>query len=267
MRFYKYAAWIGEAGDYTRKNLMNNVVYLNSPDRFNDPFDFNPVYDSDSTYQEKLSHFIGINIRHKKLSKEKARRAAIEMLRSHPAFKNKENLAKFAYGSKEWMRRQFGVTCFSSDPKSSPMWHHYADQHKGICIEWELPEDRSVFSLPDNAKKCAAIWRKVEYAEERPISRIFDDQVTPDSPLYLSLLTKSIDWKYEKEYRLIVANYIGQANYNPLFLTGIIIGFKMPENTINEFKEFIRRYLTVSPRLFRAHPSKYGYNYDLEPLR
>ncbi|KTD20410.1 hypothetical protein Llon_1652, partial [Legionella londiniensis] len=31
-----------------------------------------------------------------------------------------------------------GVTCFTPDPENASMWTYYANEHKGICLEFEL---------------------------------------------------------------------------------------------------------------------------------
>jgi len=33
-----------------------------------------------------------------------------------------------------------GVMCFSSTWKNPVMWSHYADQHRGICLGFEVPD-------------------------------------------------------------------------------------------------------------------------------
>jgi len=57
MKFYKYAHWVGQQGEYTRQNLLESAVYLSSPVACNDPFDCNPVYDYAATYDAKKKHF------------------------------------------------------------------------------------------------------------------------------------------------------------------------------------------------------------------
>lgn len=266
MKFYKYAPWIGEAGEKVRMNLSNHAVYLNSPDRFNDPFDFNPVYDENATYKEKLNHFTGIYIKQEGLSKERARRKAVETLNKSKLFKNAENLAKFAAISKEGLRTAIGVCCFSITPENSPMWSHYADQHKGICMEWEIPEKRQIFFLPDGVKnEIPLVLQKVDYADERPVNKMFDDTMSADHPLIKSLLTKSRDWSYENEYRLIYPGHVGIVYYDPLYLTGIIVGYKMPPESIQDIKNFVKK-LKVQPKLYEAKLSERSYNYKIAPL-
>ena len=83
---------------------------------------------------------------------------------------------------------QYRVYCLGLDPKNLLMWSHYADSHRGICLEFSLSNE--IF--------CAAL--KCEYSSAYPIMELHDDS---DDTLLLSLLAKSDVWSYEKEYRLI----------------------------------------------------------------
>lgn len=264
MKFYKYTPWRGESGNRTRQNMLDCAVYLNSPYRFNDPFDFNPIYETQASYKEKLKHIQNIYITHEKLTKEKARRKAIEVLKRFNLIKNNNSLEEYANYTKEGLRKNIGVTCFTINNTNSPMWAHYADQHTGICIEWNFPENIENFWLPEGVEKWAPLkLHKVSYSDERPIARIFDDSITLNDPLNESLLRKSTDWSYEKEYRLITPGHIGLAIYKPICLTGIIIGHKMSSASTEEVKKFIKK-MKVEPRIYIAKPSKRGYNYDIE---
>lgn len=84
---------------------------------------------------------------------------------------------------------QYRVYCLGPDPKNLLMWSHYADSHRGICLEFSL----------SNKIFCAAL--KCEYSSTFPIMTLHDDS---DDAALLSLLAKSDVWSYEKEYRLIV---------------------------------------------------------------
>jgi hypothetical protein len=44
----------------------------------------------------------------------------------------------------------YGVSCFSESWNSILMWSHYADRHKGICLGFDVPEERT-HRLPDSS--------------------------------------------------------------------------------------------------------------------
>lgn len=86
----------------------------------------------------------------------------------------------------------YGLLCFSEDKYNPVHWAHYADNHKGICLGFDIPERK---------------LKKVKYVAER-LARDTLDQ--PDCNERL-LTTKFNHWSYEKEQRLII-----DLNNNPI---------------------------------------------------
>jgi hypothetical protein len=80
--------------------------------------------------------------------------------------------------------KQYRVYCLTEKPDSQLMWSHYAQAHAGMCLEF----DTSGFPFRASTK--------VEYLAEYP---------TYDLPTvgYEPLITKSAEWAYEAEWRLI----------------------------------------------------------------
>jgi hypothetical protein len=91
------------------------------------------------------------------------------------------------------------------------MYSHYADSHKGICIEYSLD-----FKSIESDSLVSFGW--VEYKEKSDIENIKD--------LYM---LKNSDWEYEKEYRLV---RFDNEEYVLAKIKGITFGFKCPEKHI-----------------------------------
>ena len=85
----------------------------------------------------------------------------------------------------EQMDRRYRMYCLSTRPDCPLMWGHYADHHRGVCLEFNV-------RTPDF---CQAI--QVDYSSEYPQFSLADG--TDISPFH----SKSADWSYEQEYRLI----------------------------------------------------------------
>jgi len=87
------------------------------------------------------------------------------------------------------------LLCFSEDKYNPVQWAHYADNHKGVCFGFEVPEKK---------------LRKVKYVSKR-LAR--DTLGQPDCNEKL-LTTKFSHWSYEQERRLILelANYFSDSN-------------------------------------------------------
>lgn len=107
------------------------------------------------------------------------------------------------------IRDSIYVGCLSEKNDSILMWSYYGDKHRGVCIEFEVPEDKSHLF-------------KVEYKSERPkiqsekvikefcgrmLAQIDNELISQDEViinlLALPYITKSIEWKHEYEYRYI----------------------------------------------------------------
>lgn len=237
-----------------------------SPEVFNDPFDFNPVYDCIATYQEKKQHITKVIMKGKAYSKSKAEREAIKIIRENPIFKECGGVARFAREDKENLRRVTGVSCFTTKPGNSPMWAHYADNHQGICLEWDFPDIGEHFRLPNGvAKVIPLVLQPVTYTNERPVTRMFADSIQAGGVIADSVITKSTDWKYENEYRLIMPGYTGKVYYYPYSLSGIILGYKMPTKQIEEVKQFVKK-MKFQPRLYKTQLSESSFNYEIVPM-
>ncbi|TIW77675.1 MAG: DUF2971 domain-containing protein, partial [Mesorhizobium sp.] len=74
------------------------------------------------------------------------------------------------------------------------MWAYYADQFKGICVQYST---RSLLDqLPSNVDLV-----RLAYNEVPPL--IVADRATPLDRAKLTLATKNIRWRSEREWRLI----------------------------------------------------------------
>jgi hypothetical protein len=86
---------------------------------------------------------------------------------------------------KSMIAKKYGLLCFSEDKYNPVQWAHYADNHKGVCLGFDIPESK--------------LW-KVKYVSER-LSR--DTLDLPDCNEKM-LTTKFSHWSYEQERRLII---------------------------------------------------------------
>jgi hypothetical protein len=87
-----------------------------------------------------------------------------------------------------------GVCSFSETNDNSVMWAHYADQFKGVCIEYDFMRLRRL--LPDSAT-----FVRVSYNEQ---SIVVSSRDKNDTEIAMKILSsKSHRWLYEREWRLI----------------------------------------------------------------
>lgn len=115
------------------------------------------------------------------------------------------------------------------------MWSHYSKYHEGICLEFDILEDPSFFTLPI----------PVNYVDTMPIYDHFKEQ----NKLFKKIIQpKAKEWEYEEEVRVIKTpndikqNKGNQAfNFNPNALIKVIFGCKASEDTIAKYKELCQR--------------------------
>lgn len=137
------------------------------------------------------------------------------------------------------------ISCFSKIPDSILMWSHYANSHKGICIEIEenrkdfkdviYSKQRAKFDINDVIKRILA---------SNFLGTKFDG--SDDEYNYKMLrpfFTKSEDWKYEDEVRCLVSSKNPDIDgfeiddclpFLSVNITKIFIGMNVKDNDLNE---------------------------------
>lgn len=135
--------------------LTDRYIYLPHFSKFNDPFDCN-------------FRLIDFKKQNKKSNQKKRERIL---------FENFENI---------------GISCFSRKNDSILMWSHYAENHKGFCIEFHTNINTTgINPLDINYIKD---FQNVNYYKNKK------------DALYHMLYSKSLEWEYEEELRLIKTN-------------------------------------------------------------
>ncbi|MFZ0680264.1 DUF2971 domain-containing protein [Candidatus Binatus sp.] len=111
---------------------------------------------------------------------------------------------------------QAGILCLSKIRSDILMWSHYADGHKGLCLEFDGSANSDFFGAA----------QPVEYSDYSPLPLDKDS----GSQMARIVLTKSTHWAYEQEYRIILPNQACTAvSFPKELLTAVIFGCLMPE--------------------------------------
>ncbi|RUS58860.1 DUF2971 domain-containing protein [Pseudorhodobacter sp. E13] len=87
-----------------------------------------------------------------------------------------------------------GFISFAKSWSVPTMWGHYANNHKGICLGFDIP------ILRDDD---AAFAERIEYVDQlHPMNeRVFTDAAYNASMVEIARKTKSSHWSYEQEWR------------------------------------------------------------------
>lgn len=134
------------------------------------------------------------------------------------------------------------VSCFSKNDNSVLMWSHYADNNKGVCLEFENEDFLEVsYSEERTAIRIRNIMYKILWNFHTKEKLTISKKELPKHLLAMApLLTKSRDWEYEKEVRCIfplndkkIVTRNNQHFYKLKTLKSIILGCRFS----NESKE------------------------------
>jgi hypothetical protein len=205
--------------------ISRSELYFSSPMDFNDPFDCNIVPDPSYTNEEAENYIKtiqGLDHAHR-LDK------AIDTFRNRGMISFYETMVRDI----ERLRNELRICSLSEINNSIMMFSHYADGHRGLCFEFRV-DDSNFFDALDSVK----------YPPDFPKFHPFRDD-RHNQLVQAEFLTKSPDWSYEREWRIIKA-----APQPALYripdkaLTGIIFGCQTSEenkqlvNAINAGRQY-----------------------------
>jgi hypothetical protein len=196
------------------------------------------------------------------LHRKKAEQKVTTFLRNTPHLYTPKGRQAYVEQFIDGFRNLAGICSFTTKPSNLLMWAHYADFHKGICLQFDFPDHQSIVQPPAQCGPLFVVPVKVTYAEKRPEFPIFN-RTANDVENYFT--TKSTEWDYEDEYRAVIPNYIGTAPYDPKFLTGIILGCRTTAEDVNEVKTLTKE-MFWEPRLYKAVQKKDLFGLDYNPL-
>ena len=156
-----------------------------------------------------------------------------------------------------------GVVCLSKNALNIPMWSHYADFHRGLVLEFRIPimgKREDVQFATDRL-----LPHPVIYTPDRPHIRIGTEH--PKELVEKVALTKSIDWRYEEEER-VIDHVRGPGIYQYRrddILCSVIAGLKMSDDNYRYLKTLVGEVSQRSiPRLLLFKALERGGEYRLE---
>lgn len=223
--------------------LTNGEIRYTQPSDFNDPFEM-PAYIAKLAEEEALEREFQRQYKealekHIKDKKEEHPFLDVFVEQLVPAFRKEfyEQIEKNLQSARRKITElgnSMGILSLTEEPDNLLMWSHYADHHKGMVIEFDK-------SHPVMNKRI----HRVRYTHRRPNIKLLDLNIDD------FLLTKSRDWSYEMEWRVIA--FLGSAKRivkNKPFdihlfpmpiecIKRIILGARVEENKTNEISELL----------------------------
>ena len=231
---YKYLKLekYGNLHEHTLKILTERKIWYPRPERFNDPFDCDLWLDDSVTFEEYLVLAEIEGRRKGKTKVEIDKKIASIVSRGQTVPTEYRNNVKAGVEEFHRSTREYGVLVLSSICDSIPMWAHYADTHKGICIEFERHDD--------NVLGDYRITRPIRYEKDYPVISYLDIVRNPNgSTSRRTLTTKSAQWKYENEWRALITT--GDMKFAlPGEISAVIFGIRTEDEHKREIAKLLR---------------------------
>lgn len=266
---YKYKPF----GEFLIKELCEQEVYYCSPQHFNDPLDCKPLMQNDVDLKNLEKFVLGLLSRQANGDQRKARRKIDDFQYNAGQF----GLYNDGGEGERYYRRSLigviendllqamgdvGVLSLSKKWDNMLMWSHYANNHKGVCLEFEF-----------DGNKCANL-QPVDYTGSREISvndlyrwLIRGDETAKQRVIDCMFFKKERCWESEAEWRSIVSP--SGATSSPFRLKSILFGTRCDQSFITTmvmmFKEskinpsFYQMYLTDNQSGLQRYIADTGY--------
>ena len=239
---YKYRV----ANDLSLDALKRGLVWYSKPEGLNDPHDVSARWQKDFTDKEIVEDYLmmrevgtpvsGIADEVKKLlskgwSYKKILKYFDDLFMPVDRKPQRELLQDVLYYN-EVMFSAMGVLSLSEDPLHQLMWAHYSDSHKGFCLGFENHETNII----------GQYGSEVNYFKKMPKPNIRGFQKGGGGEVInMIAYSKSLDWKYEKEWRILKQTGNNLYSY-PGKLSEVILGLKIS----SEDEDKVRNAVTES---------------------
>ena len=210
-----------KANEFSLDELQNSYIYFPSSLELNDPFDAShtmlKMTRDDSEIEKLYNELI-------ELSPNGLVTAYIEK-----KFKNKpEELRELVVNSTASFISTYGIACFTVTPIHIVLWANYAENHEGICIQYDITRDKEFFK---GAKK-------IEYVEKLDV---IDYQPITNPKASNDIFYRKLNlWEKEFEVRLVKPRT--EKHYmNPECVRSIILGLRAKDEYIEKVIDIVRR--------------------------
>jgi len=207
MFVYKYR---GGAFERDLKSLKNNEFWASNTKQLNDPCE---GLITSNSYQQQINILKNVFYQHKNNI------ALIE-----------QSLTNII----DMKDTKLGIFSLSKRYNDELLWAHYADSHKGFCIEYNLEK---LLSKQDPKHR----FFDIQYSNKIPnfdLSTVIN-QNDPDKLIKIMLGFKSQRWNYENELRVITENQ-GSNIYDFRAVTAIYFGLKAPKDDIEQIMQTLQ---------------------------
>ena len=220
-KLYKYR----NTGELTESIFSNRKLYFAKPLEFNDPFDcgFHVLCGGEMNQRVfEATAFRMVQERHPELNLAEALEAAEQVGNAICSDHMGEATQMFHEKLAAETDRKVGILSLTERNDDILMWSHYADCHKGICIEFRTDVEPSLF------KRAMPVVYSQQYPHLDLREVVTNDALRASAPW---MLTKSSHWEYEKEWRVLDFEAgPGVRSFPAECLSAVILGCHIPKS-------------------------------------
>jgi hypothetical protein len=217
-KFYKYH----KINPYLYNLLEQGNFWYSHQNELNDPFDCKYTLSENylnSILQKSSTQLVSDLQRKSKLFDGLTPDGLLKFMR--PTLESNESINMF-YDMLFGEMLGWNVCCFTTSPINELMWSHYADNYKGVCLEFDLTKS------PELHDKIYPVEYNNATLEINSVEEL------PDA-----LFRKRKVWSYEDEWRMLT-NVNGEKYFNKEALTAIYFGCNVKKATIDNIREVLR---------------------------
>lgn len=216
--------------------LDDGLIRFTPPGALNDPYECLPALPEDLERMalERLRKSIADDFRPSALDDRNTRRVKAGQLKAAMERLDKKLKKEPGFFREEFFRHtngnldsNLGILSLSRRWNSGLMWSHYTSSYAGFCVG--LNKEHTFFEgIPDKSGERFPL-SSVRYSEHRTV--VTEQRLGHVAALNI-LLTKSMDWLYEEEERLV--SFLSSAHVKKDFAPFNIHLFKVPFDAIGE---------------------------------
>jgi hypothetical protein len=236
-RVYKYR----DLGDRTFDIIRKSSLWFATAMSFNDPFDCNL---SETNSHTRADFEAYIECLEPDLAK---RKAMLEIFDSNSA-----RVREICIDARNSAVNSRGILSLSKNNSNILMWSHYASNHTGIVLGYDMLVDPEFFITPHN----------VSYTDIYDELNFFRDR---NETIRKNLSTKSQHWAYEEEIRIIKPESRAW-RFKPESLREIVFGCKAEKSNIGRFMSCCRECGFAHVKFYQAEMKHGQFALSLNPI-
>lgn len=214
--------------DYSLKQIRSNNVHLSIPSKFDDIFDSRNIVDTDGENEDR-------QIQTKLLA------CIINQNDSSDSANSDNGWNVLQDDFLDYVDKVIKISCFSGVHTNTPLWHFYADNYKGVCLEYNSKD--ICRALGENDFLVPVIYTK-KYYEYNPFRFENEGENGMSNVLGTGIansLVKYQEWGFEAEWRIIRIKE--KSEFIEIPITSIILGPKISDQDKNKIRYVVNNNL------------------------